>query len=232
MDSLEKINLESQLLDIYKHVFIETGFSKRFSEVINTSRRKKDILVIGAHPRNGKSWCVRDLVLNSGRYKSYDGKTYLPIIAIQAPDSKNSNQIVRDMCRCFGKFKLSTIDDMKNWLIDNIPVFGVEQLIIDDAHELNQDHFKFIKWFNDKLILEKNYDISIVFVSIMGNNKITTWQKLSQYQGETWTQQLYERFSVPYQVYGLSPEEVTQVLFDYEGIYTDFMPKIQLIQYS
>lgn len=227
-----KYEIEDKLKDIYEHVIIETAFVKRFNDAVNYARIKNEMLMIGAHTRNGKSWAIRDLVKSSGRYKSYSGTTIMPVIAIQSPDTNNSNQIVRDLCNCFGKINFNNINLMKNWLLNNIPECGVQQIIIDDAHELNQNHYKFIKWLTDKLILEKNYYISIVFVSIMGNNKISAWQKLTQYQGEDWTQQLYERFSVPYKINGLNHDELTQVLYDYEGIYVDFLPEIKLVPYA
>jgi len=221
--------LEEKLKDTFEHIIIETAFVKRFNEAINYAKIKNEMIVIGAHTRNGKSWAIRDLVKSSGRYKSYSGTTFMPIIAIQSPDCNNSNQLLRNLCNCFGRINFTKIDAMKMWLLDNIPTFGVQQIIIDDAHELNQNHFKFLKWLNDKLILVKNYYISIVFVSIMGSNKISAWQKLTQYQGEDWTQQLYERFSVPYKINGLNHDELTQVLYDYEGIYADFLPEIKLV---
>lgn len=232
--SLLDIKKESEIefIDIAKYAFIETPFSERFQLIINNARVKKCWIAIGAYSRNGKSWCIKDLIKNSGAYKEIGGKTWMPIIAIRSPESSNANDLVNSLCRSFGVLPRTTIANQKKWLIDNIPALGVEQIIIDDAHELNINHFKFIKWLTDTLELEKNYYISIVLSSIVSSNTVSVWQKIQQYKGLDWMQQFYERFTSTRQIEGHSPEEVAQILYGLEEVYRHYLPKINIVQYA
>ncbi|SET61933.1 AAA domain-containing protein [Natronincola peptidivorans] len=224
--------IEIKLLDIYKYTFIETAFSQRFQDFINEVRLKKKWAIVGAHSRNGKSWCIKDLVKNSGAIKEYNGITRIPVLAIRSPESNNASDIISSLCRCFGTLPKSNNSVLKKWLIDNIPNFGVEQLIIDDAHELNIHHFKFIKWLTDTLELEKNYYISVVLSSILSGNQISVWSKIMNTRSEDWMQQFYERFALFRVVQGHTPQEVAEVLYVYDELYKPFLSQINLIQWS
>ncbi|MGE5328881.1 MAG: AAA family ATPase [Deltaproteobacteria bacterium] len=230
---IQNFEIDARLTEIYKHCFIETPFAERFQSFINDVRLKKKWAIVGAYARNGKSWCIKDLVKNSGAVKEYNGKTWVPVIAIRSPESSTPTDMISSLCRCFGKLPQSNTSALKKWLIENIPHLGVEQIIIDDAHELNLNHLRFIKWLTDTLELEKNYYLSIVLSSILGaSGCISILQKIQQYRHEEWMEQVYERFSLSREVQGLSPNEVAQVLNAYEEIYKPFLPEIKLMKYT
>lgn len=120
--------VEKGLIDIYKHSFIETPFAERFQNAIHEVKRLKKWAIIGAYSRNGKSWCIKDIVKNSGAKKTFDGKTTAPVLAIRSPESSTSSDLISSLCRCFGKLPQNNAAFLKKWLIDNIPNFGVEQI--------------------------------------------------------------------------------------------------------
>lgn len=229
---ISNYELEVKLTALCKHSFIETPFAERFQGFINDAKLRKKWAIVGAYSRNGKSWCIKDLVRNSGAVKEYGGKTIIPVLAIRSPESSTPTDIIESLCSCIGNLPHMNTSSKKKWLVENIPNFGVEQIIIDDAHELNLNHFKFIKWFTDTLELEKNYYVSIVLSSIISANMITALQKIQQYSNEAWMQQFYERFSLFREVQGHTPEEVGQILYGFEELYRPYLPEINLIQYT
>lgn len=232
MEEVDYTSIERSITDIYKTKFILTPFAERFEEVINNARCNKQWGVVGAYARNGKTWCLRDLQKNSGAYKQYDGKTFIPVIAVRSPESKHSADLLYAISSSIGMLHLSNSSALKRWLLDNIPRLGVQQIIIDDAHELNMNHFKFIKWLTDSLELERGHYLSIVLTSIIEGNGISALNKIKQYCGEGWMQQIYERFYFADTIFGLNPEEVYQVLDAMEDIYRPFLPEIQLKQFA
>jgi len=229
MDIIEK---ESALMNVYKHAFIETPFARRFQGFINEVRFERKWAIVGAYSRNGKTWCIKDLIENSGAVKEYNGYTRIPIIAVRSPDGSTPTDLISSICRCFGFVPISNSAAQKKWLISSIPKLGVEQIIIDDAHELNLSHLKFIKWLTDSLELEMNHYVSIVFSSIVSANSISIWNKIQQYRHEDWMQQLYERFSLCREIPSHTCNEVAEILYGYEELYRPFVPDISLVKYT
>lgn len=230
--SIQLIEKESALMNVYKHAFIETPFARRFQGFIKEVRCERKWAIVGAYSRNGKTWCIKDLVENSGAVKEYNGNTRIPIIAVRSPEASTPNDLISAICRCFGFVPLSNSSAQKKWLISTIPKLGVEQIIIDDAHELNLNHLKFIKWLMDSLELEMNYYVSVVFSSIVSANSISIWNKIQQYRHEDWMQQLYERFALCCEIPGNTCNEVAEILYGYEELYRPFVPDISLVKYT
>lgn len=230
--SIEVTEKELNLMSVYKHSFIETPFARRFQGFINEVRVEKKWAVIGAYSRNGKTWSIMDIIKSSGAVKEYNGHTKIPIIAVRSPDSSTPNDLISSLCRCFGSVPLSSSSAQKKWLISAIPRLGVEQIIVDDAHELNLNHLKFIKWLTDSLELEMNYNISLVLSSIISSNSISIWNKIQQYRHEDWMQQLYERFSLCREIPGHTYNEVAEILYGYEELYRPLIPNISLVKYT
>lgn len=232
MEEIDYTSIERSIINIYKTKFILTPFAERFEDVINNARFSKQWGVVGAYARNGKTWCLRDLQKNCGAFKQYDGKTFMPVIAVRSPEGKQSTDLLYAISSSIGKLPISNSSALKRWLLDNIPIMGVQQIIIDDAHELNMNHFRFIKWLTDSLELERGYYISIVLTSIIEGNGISALNKIKQYWGEGWMQQIYERIYFADTILGLNPEEVYQVLDTMEDIYRPYLQEIQLKQFA
>lgn len=228
-----KLEEEEKITKIYTTKFILTPFAERFEGSLFKARRLKQWCIIGAYSRNGKSWCLRDISFNSGALKAYNGETHIPVIAVRSPIRKGgNNDLLFAISSAIGQFPKMNSVILERWMIENIPKMGVEQIIIDDAHELNQNHYKFIKWLTDSLELEMGYKLSIALVSIIDGNRISAHSKIKQYCGEGWMQQLYERFHYFDVIPGLNPEEVLQVLYALEDIYRVFLPKIDIAKYA
>lgn len=226
----EKEKILKRLFEIYKSGFINTPFSQRFEQFINNAREEKLFGIVGAYTRNGKTWCLKDIIKNSGFVKCYGGESRIPVIAVHS--SESTTDMLMSICRACGKVPNSKISMLKNWLIENIPRLGVEQIIIDDAHELNIKHFKFIKELIDVLELEMNYVLSLVMVSITSSNNIGVYRKIVNYSAEDWMQQFFERFRYYREVEGHTEDETGSILYTYEDLYRPMLPKIKLIDYT
>jgi hypothetical protein len=230
--SLGVTEKELNLMSVYKHAFIETPFARRFQGFVNEMRLERKWAVIGAYSRNGKTWSIMDIIKSSGAIKEYNGHTRIPIIAVRSPESSTPNDLISSLCRCFGSVPLSSSSAQRKWLISAIPKLGVEQIIIDDAHELNLNHLKFIKWLTDLLELEMNYHVSLILSSIISSNSISIWNKIQQYRHEDWMQQLYERFSLCREIPGHTYNEVAEILYAYEELYRPLLSNISLVKYT
>jgi len=226
----DKSKIQNELLEIYKTGFINTPFSQRFEKFINSAREEKLFGIVGAYTRNGKTWCLKDILKNSGAAKRYSADSKIPVIAVHS--SESTTDMLMSFCRACGKIPNSKTSMLKNWLIENIPRLGVEQIIIDDAHELNIKHFKFIKELIDVLELERNYVLSLVMVSITSSNNIGVYRKIVNYSTEDWMQQFFERFRYYREVEGHTEEETGSILYTYEDLYRSILPDIKLIDYT
>ena len=176
-----KEDLAFSIENIYRKKFIMTPFAERFVSIAINARKTKDWGFIGAFARNGKSWCVKYLQKNCGASKQFSGITQIPILAIHAAEAKTSSDLVLALCSQFGKLPKMNSSSLKRWLIDIIPSSGVEQIIIDDAHELDLNHFKLIKWLTDTLELEKGYLVSIILTSVIIGGQVIAYNKMRQY---------------------------------------------------
>ena len=226
----EDQELRNELLRIYKSEFINTPFAQRFEAFLNNLRKERRFGIVGAYTRNGKTWCIKDIVQNSGAYKRFGGDSRIPVIAIRAADTVND--MIVSLCRSFGKMPNSRIYILKNWLFENIPLLGVEQIIIDDAHELTLNHFKFIKELTDTLEVERNYTPSVVLSSITSSKSIGVYRKIINYSTEDWMQQFFERFRLAREVEGHTEEETGSILYTYEHLYKPLLPDIKLTEYT
>lgn len=226
----EKDKILKRLYEIYKTEFINTPFSQRFEKFISDAREEKLYGIVGAYTRNGKTWCLKDIIKNSGAAKYYSADSRIPVIAVHS--SESTTDMLMSLCRACGKVPNSKTSMLKNWLIENIPRLGVQQIIIDDAHELSIKHFKFIKELIDVLELEKNYVLSLVMVSITSSNNIGVYRKIINYSTEDWMQQFFERFRYYREVEGHTEEETGSIIYTYEDLYRPILPKIKLIDYT
>jgi DNA transposition AAA+ family ATPase len=139
------------------HGFIETGFEQRFQGLLRQARQQRSWHVIVAEPGSGKTMGIRDLVESTARGRGTMGGQNFPILAVTAPKNDPKEQAL-------GKYLQLAMDvqvrgrwsELKYNTMYLLRQYGVECVVIDDAHDLSLQH----------LILRKRTHRSVAFASV------------------------------------------------------------------
>ncbi len=125
--------------------YLETAFARRFESVLRRAWRQRSWHVLVADPASGKTTSITDLVrracIPAG---TLAGRSY-PVLAVTAPKNDQKEQAL-------GGYLLKALplpvrgrwSERKFRLIDTVVRFGVECLIIDDAHDLSAQQLIFL----------------------------------------------------------------------------------------
>jgi hypothetical protein len=126
--------------------FIETPFEQRFQELLRQAWRSRRWHVIVAEPGSGKTMGIRDLSAQASREAGMMGGRRYPVLAVTAPknDAKEA---------ALGNFLLTALglgarghwSERKYLLFELLLQYGVECLVIDDAHDLSMPHLIFLR---------------------------------------------------------------------------------------
>src|SRR5438045_6866983 len=125
--------------------FIETPFEQRFQGLLRQAWKLKRWHVIVAEPGSGKTMGIRDLSAQASREAGMMGGRRYPVLAVAAPknDAKEA---------ALGNFLLTALglgarghwSERKYLLFELLLQYGVECLVIDDAHDLSMPHLIFL----------------------------------------------------------------------------------------
>ena len=134
--------------------FIETPFERRFQGLLRQAWRAHRWHVIVAEPGSGKTMGIGDLRDEASRQAGTIGGRRYPVLAVTAP--KNDPREA-----ALGNFLLTALglgargrwSERKYLLFELLVQYGVECLIIDDAHDLSMPHLIFLKELTDQLQL-------------------------------------------------------------------------------
>src|SRR5437870_7316151 len=134
--------------------FIETPFEQRFQGLLRESWHQRSWHVIVAEPGSGKTMGISDLRDEAARAAGMIGGRRYPVLAVTAP--KNDPREA-----ALGNFLLTALglgargrwSERKYLLFELFVQYGVECLIIDDAHDLSMPHLIFLKELTDQLQL-------------------------------------------------------------------------------
>ena len=134
--------------------FIETPFEQRFQGLLRQAWKRRRWHVIVAEPGSGKTMGIRDLSAQASREAGMVGGRRYPVLAVTAPknDAKEA---------ALGNFLLTALglgarghwSERKYLLFELLLQYGVECLLIDDAHDLSMPHLIFLKELTDQLQL-------------------------------------------------------------------------------
>lgn len=133
--------------------FIETGFEQRFQGLLRLAWQQRSWHVIVAEPGSGKSMGIRDLVASTRGRSILVGRNF-PVLAVTSPKNDPKEQALGNYCL----FALTSSSrgrwsDRKYSLPFLFQYYGVECLIIDDAHDLSMQHLILLKELTDQLRL-------------------------------------------------------------------------------
>ena len=91
--------------------------------------------------------------MGAGGIKRSDGSTRIPVIHVRVPGRKKKTvELEKWLAKAFGRVPSMHITDLPIWIADQIVLCGVELLIFDDAHELTEDQFDFIRDLTDAVV--------------------------------------------------------------------------------
>src|SRR6266480_848800 len=126
--------------------FIETPFEQRFQGLLRQAWKLKRWHVIVAEPGSGKTLGIRDVSAQASREAGMMGGRRSPVLAVTAPknDAKEA---------ALGNFLLTALglgarghwSERKYLLFELLLQYGVECLVIDDAHDLSMPHLIFLR---------------------------------------------------------------------------------------
>jgi DNA transposition AAA+ family ATPase len=132
--------------------FIETPFEQRFQGLLRQAWHQRSWHVIVAEPGSGKTMGIGDLRDEACRQAGTIGGRRSPVLAVTAP--KNDPREA-----ALGNFLLSALglsargrwSERTYLLFELLRQYGVECVVIDDAHDLSMPHLIFLKELTDQL---------------------------------------------------------------------------------
>jgi hypothetical protein len=215
--------------------FIETGFEQRFQGLLRQARQQRSWHVIVAEPGSGKTMGIRDLVETTARGRGTMGGQNFPILAVTAPKNDPKEQAL-------GKYLQLAMDvqvrgrwsELKYNTMYLLRQYGVECVVIDDAHDLSLQHLILLKELTDQLRLPP-YDHALGLCLVTAGRGATMPLKDVLDRPETMWMQFRRRLDAvqPYcKIAGHTLEEVRAILLALERIYQAVFPALNLRKWT
>jgi hypothetical protein len=146
--------------------FIETPFERRFQGLLRQAWHRRSWHVIVAEPGSGKTMGICDLRDEASRQVGTIGGRRYPVLAVTAPKNDPKEAAL-------GNFLLTALglggrghwSERKYLLFDLLIQYGVECLVVDDAHDLSMPHLIFLKELTDQLQLSFSQMLGLCLVA-------------------------------------------------------------------
>src|ERR1700730_6316973 len=134
--------------------FIETPFERRFQNLLRGAWRERSWHVIVAEPGSGKTMGISDLRDEACRQAGMMGGRRYPVLAVTAPKNDPREAALGNfLLTALGLSARGRWSERKYLLFDLLIRYGVECLVVDDAHDLSMPHLIFLKELTDQLKL-------------------------------------------------------------------------------
>ena len=214
--------------------FIETPFERRFQGLLRQAWRKRSWYVIVAEPGSGKTMGIGDLRDEASRQAGTMGGRRYPVLTVTAP--KNDPREA-----ALGNFLLTALglgargrwSERKYLLFELLIQYGVECLVIDDAHDLSMPHLIFLKELTDQLQLSCSQTLGLCLVAAGRGAAIPLKDVFDQ--PETMWMQFRRRLDRihPYcRIASHTEAEVRDILLALERIYRPSFSELNLQQWT
>ncbi len=214
--------------------FIETPFERRFQGLLRQAWHKRSWHVIVAEPGSGKTMGIGDLRDEASRQAGAIGGRRYPVLAVTAPKNDPKEAAL-------GNFLLTALglggrghwSERKYLLFDLLIQYGVECLVVDDAHDLSMPHLIFLKELTDHLQLSLSQMLGLCLVAAGRGASIPLKDVFDQ--PETMWMQFRRRLDRihPYcRVASHTEGEVRDILVALERIYRPSFPELNLQQWT
>jgi hypothetical protein len=110
--------------------------------------------VLVAEPGSGKTMGIRDLSAQASREAGMMGGRRYPVLAVTAPKNDPKEAALGNfLLTALGLGARGRWSERKYLLFERLLQYGVECLVIDDAHDLSMPHLIFLKELTDQLQL-------------------------------------------------------------------------------
>src|SRR5436190_8224261 len=134
--------------------FIVTPFEHRFQGLLRQAWHRRSWHVIVAEPGSGKTMGICDLRDEASRQAGTIGGRRYPVLVVTAPKNDPKEAALGNfLLTALGLSSRGRWSERKYLLFELLIQYGVECLIIDDAHDLSMPHLIFLKELTDQLQL-------------------------------------------------------------------------------
>src|SRR6266852_1399819 len=211
--------------------FILTPFEKRFQGILQKARQNRSWHIIAAIPGSGKSLGIHDFQRYSGAYKERGGKTFLPVLALRAPEDGATVQALgQEFVRAFGVVPKMPWTERRSWLLQEMAEDQVECIIVDDAQDCSRQHLAFLKKLTDDLAAPPYEHLVGLCLVVAHSGNTVPFKEIFARKEVLW-RQFRRRFDTEQAVctvLGHTADEIRSVLTAFEDLYRDQLPDLQL----
>jgi AAA domain len=146
--------------------FIETPFERRFQGLLRQAWHGRRWHVIVAEPGSGKTMGICDLRDEASRQAGTIGGRRYPVLAVTAPKNDPKEAALGNfLLTALGLGARGRWSERKYLLFELLIQYGVECLVIDDAHDLSMPHLIFLKELTDQLLLSCSQTVGLCLVA-------------------------------------------------------------------
>jgi len=215
--------------------FIETPFEQRFQGLLRESWHQRSWHVLVAEPGSGKTMGISDLRDEAGREAGMIGGRRYPVLAVTAPKNDSREAALGNhLLTALGLGARGRWNERKYLLFELLGQYGVECLVVDDAHDLSMPHLIFLKELTDHLFLSfPSHPLGLCLVTAGRGASIPLKDVFDQ--PETMWMQFRRRLDrlYPYcRVASHTEGEVRDILLALEHIYRPSFPALNLQQWT
>ncbi len=215
--------------------FIETPFEGRFQGLLRQAWHKRSWHVIVAEPGSGKTMGICDLRDEASRQAGTIGGRRYPVLAVTAPKNDPKEAALGNfLLTALGLGAWGRWGERKYLLFELLIQYGVECLVIDDAHDLSMPHLIFLKELTDQLQLSfPSRTLGLCLVAAGRGAAIPLKDVFDQ--PETMWMQFRRRLDRvhPYcRIASHTEAEVRDILLALERIYRPSFPALNLQQWT
>ncbi|HEX6555958.1 MAG TPA: ATP-binding protein [Ktedonobacteraceae bacterium] len=216
---------------VWRDLFIENAFERRFQAVLRSAWQKRAWYVIVADPGSGKTTGIIDLVRTTGSPSgTLSGRRY-PILAVACPKDDGYEQTLGDyLYRALGLPLKGHWRVRKGKLMGLLVEYGVQCLVFDDAHDLSIPHLTFIKELTDQGCLPPyNHRLGLCLVTA-GRGRVMPLKDTLDQQETLWIQFRHrlDKQQPFCRIAGHTKTEVLEILATLETLCREAFPQLNL----
>src|SRR5712691_10152714 len=215
--------------------FIETPFEQRFQGLLRQAWKLRRWHVIVAEPGSGKTMGIRDLSAQASREAGMMGGRRSPVLAVTTPKNDPKEAAL-------GNFLLTALglgarghwSERKYLLFELLLPYGVECLVIDDAHDLSMPHLIFLKELTDQLQLLPTPHVLGLCLVAAGRGASMPLKDVFDQPETMWLQfrRRLDRVQPYCRIASHTEAEVRAILLALERIYHPSFPELDLCQWT
>ena len=215
--------------------FIETPFEQRFQGLLRQAWKLRRWHVIVAEPGSGKTMGICDLSAQASREVGGMGGRLYPVLAVTAPKNDPKEAALGNfLLTALGLGARGRWSERKYLLFDLLLQYGVECLVIDDAHDLSMPHLIFLKELTDQLQLtHPPYVLGLCLVAA-GRGATIPLKDVFDQPETMWMQfrRRLDRVQAYCRIASHTEAEVRDILLALERIYRPSFPELNLCQWT